>query len=310
MERTRDEHPQGRGPVPVPHLDPLPFRLVELSDRQLDYVTTLLERWNEVHGLVRSSTIKAVRVFTQYCSPADARAVGLALIAEYQMWFFATNDMPDGAEKLSTLAEMRLILQGHPARDSGLLKATSALRSLILKTVEEVKTERLFHFLDQLLAALIWEVERAGGTPSVALYRENRQHTIATHPYLELFRLAEDVQPAEAVWPSLSALQERGVEMIYLTNDILSVKRDLQKNSYNLVLGLARERDITYEDAMSQVMSLLKHAADEVGAAQDELLRNKALDERTRRYVDFLGSIIEGNRMATAVLAERYAGKG
>lgn len=308
MEQTRDEPLHGHGPMPVPHLDPLPLRLVELSEKQLDYLTTVLERWREEHGLVSASAIKAVSVFTQYCSPADAFDVGLALTAEFQLLFFAINDMPDGAEKPAILAEMQMVLQGRPPGDNGLLKATAALRSLVLKTFGEVETGRLFRLLDQMLAAFLREAERADDMPPVALYRENRQHTIAAHPYVELFRLAERVQPPPAVWPALTALEKLCVEIIYLTNDILSVKRDLRKKKYNIVIGLARDSDITYEEALSQVNALLKRTVDEFLAAQGDLLRHEALDERTRKYVDYLGSILEGNRMATVVLTARYIG--
>ena len=49
--------------------------------------------------------------------------------------------------------------------------------------------------------------------PPVALYRENRQHTIAAYPYIELFRLAERVEPSQGVWPSLCALEKLCVEI-------------------------------------------------------------------------------------------------
>jgi Terpene synthase family 2, C-terminal metal binding len=310
MEQNRDEPLQGRGLMPVPRLEPLPLRLVELPERQLDYLTTVLERWCEEHGLVSTSAIKAVRVFTQHCSPADACDVGIALTGEYQMLFFAINDMPDGAEKGAVLAEMRLALHGHLTGDKGLPKATSALRSRVLETFGEVETARLFGLLDRLLVAFLWEAGRADDTPPVALYRENRQHTIAAHPYVELFRLAERVKPLPDVWPALTALEKLCVEIIYLTNDILSVKRDLRKKKHNIVIGLARDSEISYEAALSQVIDLLKRTVDEFLAAQSELLRDEALDERTRKYVDHLGSILEGNRMATVILTERYVGNG
>jgi hypothetical protein len=161
-----------------------------------------------------------------------------------------------------------------------------------------------------LLASFLWETERAADTPPVALYLKNREHTIAVYPYIELFRLAERVQPSQTVWPLLCALEKLCVEIIYLTNDILSVKRDLRKRNHNLVIGLARESEITYGTALSQVVVLLKHTTDKFLTAQNELLQTEVLDERTRRYVDYLGSILEGNRLATVSLAARYLGNG
>lgn len=301
---------QDRGPMPDTHLDPLPLRLVELPGLQLEYLTTVLDRWFKTHNLVNSLTTKVVSVFMQYCSPANVCDVGLALAAEYLMWFFAIDDMPDGAEKLSALTEVRLVLQGHPAKDDGLLKATLELRSRVLQTFGEIETARLFHLLDLLLASFLWETERAADTPPVALYRENREHTIAVYPYIELFRLAERVQPSQTVWPLVCVLEKLCVEIIYLTNDILSVRRDLRKRTHNLVIGIARESNVTYEAAFLQVVSLLKHTTDKFIVAQNELLRTEALEDRTRKYVDYLGSILEGNRLATVILAERYLGNG
>ena len=296
--------------MPDPHLDPLPLRLVELSGVQLEYLTAVLDRWFKTHGLVNSLTTKVVSVFMQYCSPASACDVGLALAAEYLMWFFAIDDMPDGLEKLSVLTEIRLVLQGHPSRDDSLLKATFDLRSRVLHAFGEVETGRFFRSLDLLLAAFLWETERAVDTPPVTLYRKNREHTIAVYPYIELFRLAERAQPSQTVWPLLCALEKLCVEIIYLTNDVLSVKRDLRKKNHNLVISLACESEVTYEEALSQAISLLKRATDEFLVAQNEILRTEALEERTRKYVDYLGNISEGNRLATVILAERYLGNG
>lgn len=303
---TSDASSHDGGPMPAPHLDPLPFRRVDLTGSWMERLESVIARWSAQYRLGDRLHAEVIRQYTRFCAPFEPSMTGIDLAVEYLLWFFTVDDLPDDARRIPMLNEVRQVLAGANGESNALLCATVGLRDRLIDRLAGNDTRRLFQAFDGLLASCIWEAERAGQIPSVEQYWRNRAHTIAGYPYLELFRLTENARTS----PAIEELTHLCVEVIWVTNDILSVKRDVRKGDHNLVVSLAGEERISYAAACARAVHLLYESIAAFQVRQDRILADDSLDANTRRHVDFLGTILAGNRMATMSLAERYLGNG
>jgi hypothetical protein len=230
--------------------------------------------------------------------------VGLRLTAVYLAWFFVINDLTSQPSKQELLTDVRAVLRGAPAKaGSSLLAATEALR----RETEGAFGAELARYqgrLEQMFDAFAWEISQAGRTPSSADYFRERVHFVAVYPYLELWRLALGLEPA-ALDERLVRLEQLSVELTLLVNDLLSVERDTAERKHNLVFCLAAERGCDPEPARRAALELLDARIREFQRLSAEA--SAASDAKVANYVEFLGSVAEGTRVAMLDLRERYS---
>lgn len=289
-----------------PPLAPLPFPLTRLTEAQLACVDSALTKWCDRYNLVNSLQVNVARVFMQHCSPRGANDTGLDLATDYLLWFFALDDMPEGQQKHEVLTAVRAIIGGSVAPKSSIDRATHDLCTKMREQLSGLETTRLFDFMDALITSFIWETERAERMPPIDLYRKNREHTIAVYPYLEMFRLTAGASPSEEEWPKIRELERLCVVGVYLTNDILSVKRDLKKSNHNLVLAIIEELGVAYSESLHRVSVMLEQSITDFLALRAAVLGRAGLSATVIDYIEYLGTMIEGNRAATLLCAQRF----
>jgi hypothetical protein len=286
-------------------LPPLPFQPIALSDESLRAVDATLAELEERFQLAKSAMRKVLRVYLKWCSPRQAPPVGLRLTAVYLAWFFAINDLTSLPSKQTLLTDVRAVLRGAPAKPgSSLLDATEALQREIDVAFGHAQLARYQGRLEQMFDAFAWEVSQAGLTPSSADYFRERVHFVAVYPYLELWRLALGLEPA-ALDERLVRLEQLSVELTLLVNDLLSVERDTAERKHNLVFCLAAERGCDSEQASRVSLELLDSRIGEFQRLSAETSAES--DAKVRTYIEFLGSVAEGTRVAMLDLRERYS---
>lgn len=285
---------------------------VRPTEHEIHIVRDRLLAWSELYRLTIPGLVEATATYVQYCfTPVPSRAA-LELATDYVAWVLAFNDLPSSPHKAGILRSALAALR-HGAGDEGVphVKATLDLRQAALSHWPG-RTERLLARLGALLECSIWEIEvgepslQAGSVPSAADYLHHRQHTIAHNPFMEMWRLEANVDPVSALWPAVERLEELDTAIIYLTNDIVSVARDIRKNKLNLVFFLAREHHVSLERAAEMTVQKLRQAAAELGALSARVTVSDLSDSRVEGYVRFLISAVEGNRAAILSLKARY----
>src|SRR6185437_12474701 len=110
----------------------LPFAPARLSEPQLMSLDRFLQSWCVDCGLGDEHSREVVRVYIEHCSPTDADPRSVEMAAEFLLWFFALNDIPDGIEKRTALSAVLSILRGEDATAPRFDAATRRFRDGIM----------------------------------------------------------------------------------------------------------------------------------------------------------------------------------
>jgi len=286
-----------------PSLSPLPFPPRPLDNTELARVERELDGLFPDSSLVQPGVRKVVRLYLKWCSPAIPTALGLRLTASYLVWFFAINDLVSDLGKRVLVAELRSQLRGEaPSAENELTDATRTFTDELRGHFGQ-DLARYFTWLDAMFEAFAWEISVSGQTPPTADYMRYRTHFVAVYPYLELWRLSLGVGAAE-LSAQVQRLEELSTELTFLVNDLLSVERDARERKHNLVFCLAAEHNSTLEQSFERARGLTDARLEEFQRLRAELpsVRSAQLGV----YLEFLGSVAEGTRLAMLELRERY----
>ena len=294
----------------------LPFNRAVLSEYDQNIVEDTVKQWTKEFGIQSRSFGTVVTVYTNFCSFQSPAQKSIKLIAEYLAWFFMLNDFPNNSDKLALLHDVREALQFshsgdglkdlHSPNAHPLLLATYCLRNNILSSLGGNDFSRLACRLDDLIASFCWEVGQVGNVPDTDIYYQYRQHTIAVYPYLEIWRLGEGVFPEDILWYDIVELEHLNVKIMYLTNDIMSIEREVKKGKTNLLFCLARDYGISLEEASEIAKSELNTTINRFLKRSKCLEKSREISPTVKRYVDFLGTSLEGNRASLETLKIRY----
>jgi Terpene synthase family 2, C-terminal metal binding len=285
--------------------EPLPFAPARLPAPVLSDLDGFMEAWSAECGLGDERARRVVRVYIEHCSPAEVGRGGMTAAAEFLLWFFALNDVPDGAEKREKLGAVKSILEGERVEAPPFTVATRRFRDGIVAAHPD---QRLRGHLDAMFSSFFWEIENLGRRPSAVEYQGHREHTVAVYPYLDIYRASLGVPDESPLGSDLRELERLSVEIVYLVNDILSVARDHRKQKQNFVFSVAADRQITWEEAVPLAVAHLHHRVSAFVSLHQALWAASAGDARHHAYLSFLASYLEGNRVATLALRERYFG--
>lgn len=294
--------------VPGILAQPLPFPAAQLKHEEVSHVDDFLRGWIAETAVGTDRLREVVRVYLEYCSPCQVRQQGLELAATYLLWFFVINDMPDDSRKEAVLAATRATLHGHGQAEDLLQAATRKFREQTTRALNGKAPVRLLRYLDQMFDAFSWEIAQSGHAPPSVTYRQYREHTVAVYPYIEIFRLCEGAHPDDHQAAELADIERMSVNLVYLINDLLSVRRDVRKHKLNLVQCVAQERGTTLVAAVAVVEEQLRCLASDFARACESFVKRACVSSNVLRYVEFLQSQLEGTRLATLVLHDRYSG--
>lgn len=292
----------------------LPFRLYSLDAGQMQVVHATLSRWVEETGFVRRSYVQVAAEYARHCSAATPTQRGIELATEYLAWFLCLNDLPPDEYKQSTLRDVRSICEGNEPLPRPESRATRAFLSRLAAELPGVALDRFRRRMFAMFDAFEWEAEwlRQGRRiPTIEEYLTQREHLIAHYPYMELWRLTEGVElEGPEVWATLERVETANTRVIFWVNDILSTERDARKGKINLVACIAQEEGCTQSMAVERAHQRLDQATAAYVEERAQLMRFAARGVGIERHVRFLDSVLEGNRVATVALHDRFWGTG
>lgn len=296
-------------------LPPLPFHGTSLDDAQMRRVFEVLSRWAAGTGLARKGHVQVAAEYARHCSAPSPTPAGIELGAEYLAWFLCINDLPPDEYKRSMLREVKSLLQGKVYASYPEAEATRGFLDRVECRVGDRNISRFRRRVLEMIDAFEWEVDWLQTSPrripTTDAYLRWRQHLIAHYPYVELWRLTENVEVNRPrVWAALERVETANTQVILWVNDVLSIARDERKGKINLVACIASGQGCSPEAALCQAQSRLDQCVVDYRNARDALRSIASESAGIARHIRFLDSVLEGNRAATVELHDRFWGDG
>lgn len=290
-----------------------PFAVFVLEPRQLALVEReydlLADRFNLFAE--RAAWKRVIVTFIGFCSaeqPSDAALESLTHFLYLTLFF---NEARSRELPLELALEYRAVLGGAPSTaQHAVLQCARAFRPRLEGLLRDCAADpaAFFHYIDLNLSAFVRDARRKPDItddPDTVLAR--RLHTISALGYFEFWKLLLAVSPrAELFFASdIFHCQLLSAKIQGLANDLCSLEKDERDGSPNLILLVARDRQLGPDAAMAVVRGWHDQALDQYVAATNALL---ALEPEpcVRRYVEFIRSCTRGNMESMRALTSRY----
>ena len=162
--------------------------------------------------------------------------------------------------------------------------------------------------------AFLWEQEvMLHGKKPVDLqeYLNHRIQSIATYPYIEVWRLLLGIEYPEVskgkISTSIDTLSELTCKIIYLANDIVSVNHDKSRNRINILNFFKEERD--HHSKIMKIKWMHDQSLEEyLHLIEDMRKYNDNQEQLITFMIEITQTCIWGSYMSIQDLHERYIG--
>ncbi len=234
----------------------------------------------------------------------------LQLLADWCTWLFLQDDQCDekgiGKDPVQ-LAEIHnrslAVLKGVPLHRND-RSLTIALVNLRQRLVERARYGWMPRFLASVAAAFdasVWEAgnRAANRIPSVEHYLAKRPFTGGLYTLVELMDLTENFNLPFEIYdhPYLQKLTRRAVNAVCLSNDVISLAKELRQGDFhNLVVVLRHKDNISLQDAVYRVAAL--HDAEVrafINLELDMPSFGPTFEPAVKQYVTILKAWMRGN---------------
>lgn len=290
-----------------------PFEAFVLDSRQLALVEREYDALAERFDLFaeRGAWKRVIRTFIGFCSAENPGDAALQLLTHFLYLTLFFNEARSTELPLELALEYRAVLGGaSSASKHPVLQCAHAFRPRLQQLLLDsgADASAFFHYVDLNLSAFLRDAQRKPeltDDPDVLLAR--RLHTISALGYFEFWKLLLGVSPrAELYFASdIFRCQLLSAQIQGLANDLCSLEKDTLDGSPNLVLVVARHRQLDSDAAIALVRGWHDRALNEYVSATNALL---ALDPEphVRRYVELIRSCTRGNLESMRALTGRY----
>lgn len=290
-----------------------PFEVFVLDTRQLALVEREYDCLAERFDLFaeRAAWKRVIQTFVGFCSAENAGDASLQVLTHFLYLTLFFNEARSTGLPLELALEYRAVLGGaSSASKHPVLECARAFRPRFERLLHDSRADAsaFFHYVDLNLSAFLRDAQRKREfieDPDALLAR--RLHTISALGYFEFWKLLLAVSPrAELYFASdIFRCQLLSAKIQGLANDLCSLEKDTRDGSPNLILLVARHRQLDSDAAIALVRSWHDRALNEYVTATDALL---ALDPepQVRRYVEFIRSCTRGNLESMRALTSRY----
>ena len=312
-DQIMDRHPStllvpGR-PLLSPVLRPLPYEVVPLDEEALREVDRFFEQWQSTFGFSTESFTTAARGYLKYCCPEGATLDQILVAAEFLAWCFCLNDLEDAAYRRQVVDDALEVLGGERRASKPEVRATRALLMSLENRAAPVPIARFRWRMQQMLESFRWEAEQEKGQPSAPLetFLGHREQLIVHLCYAEMWRVLLRAEvPPDPARGMLEVVESHSSRIVFAANDIMSVPRDLRLKKLNLVLWLRNENASSLESAVDDAVTFLAQELAAYGLARAQIERVVTRSHPLHRYLAFLDAVLEGNRLGTVALVDRY----
>ena len=289
------------------------FPVFALEQRQLELVAAEYDRLAERFDLFpqRAAWKRVIKTFIGFCSAESPRDAALQTLTHFLYLTLYFNEARSRELPLELALEYRAVLGGAPSTSGHpVLQCARTFRPRLEQLLAEsgADASAFFHYVDLNLSAFVRDARRQRAIsedPDTVLAR--RLHTISALGYFEFWKLLLAVPPrAELFFASdIFHCQLLSAKIQGLANDLCSLEKDERDDSPNLILLVARHRQLSSAAATALVRSWHDQALSEYVAATNALLALEP-EPSVRRYVEFIRSCTRGNWESMRALSSRY----
>jgi hypothetical protein len=304
---TDDAHGEKR------ELPGYPFGVFVLEQRQLALVAHEYDRLAERFDLFaeRAAWKSVIQTFIGFCSAENPSDAALQTLTHFLYLTLFFNEARSREIPLELAVEYRAVLGGaRSTSEHAVLQCARAFRPRLEQLLHDSSADAsaFFHYVDLNLSAFVRDAHRKReitDDPDTVLAR--RLHTISALGYFEFWKLLLAVSPRSELFfaSDIFHCQLLSAKIQGLVNDLCSLEKDERDGSPNLILLVARQRQLHVDAAIATVRGWHDQALDQYVAATNALLALEP-EPRVRRYVEFIRSCTRGNLESMRALTSRY----
>ncbi|KAI1267885.1 Presilphiperfolan-8-beta-ol synthase [Xylariaceae sp. FL1019] len=227
------------------------------------------------------------------------------MMVDWHHWVFAFDDQfdeghladdPDLA-KQEIDATIAIMSDDHPP----ISKAENPIRHVFQTTWKRLqKQHRWIKNHKDYFTGLIRQVEiqRTQRKLTVDEYIDFRRQSIGAMPSCSLVEYACDIKISQSVLdhPSIVECEKISADLVYLVNDVLSLRKDLEFGVEHNLIILLKKQGRSEQDAVDQIQDMLDDCYRRWYRALAEMpIWGEAIDKEVLKYVDACRNIALGN---------------
>jgi hypothetical protein len=290
-----------------------PFGVFALDQRKLSLVAHEYDRLAERFDLFaeRAAWKGVIQTFIGFCSAEDPSDAALQTLTHFLYLTLFFNEARSRELPLELALEYRAVLGGaHSASQHSVIQGARAFRPRLEQLLHDsgADASAFFHYVDLNLSAFVRDAQRKpeiSDDPDTVLSR--RLHTISALGYFEFWKLLLSVSPRSELFfaSDIFHCQLLSAKIQGLANDLCSLEKDERDGSPNLILLVARHRQLRLDAAIATVRGWHDQALSQYVAATNALLALEP-EPSVRRYIEFIRSCTRGNLESMRALTSRY----
>jgi len=161
----------------------------------------------------------------------------------------------------------------------------------------EIKNSYFLKGMENYFKGVIWDQDD-NEISSEETYMFRRKHTTGAIPIFEYIALMNELTISEDIRQNLlfKRLQEAATNAVYLTNDILSLRKELSNNeTQNLIIVKTVQHMASVHEAFVQVNKLLNNEIQEIIKLSDKLKRTFPLNKVAHKYIENMENFVDGH---------------
>jgi hypothetical protein len=292
-----------------------PFRCFELSISQANWVEREVEALADRYDLfpARPAWTRIIRTFISHCSPQNPTEGALGDLCHFLYMTLFFNEGRSHRLDAELVSAYWQTLRGEPSAASPhpILRAARDFLPRLSALLRDSASDPapFYHYLGLNLASFLRDATRSGDAPpDVEDALAVRLHSISALAYFQFWKLLLRVPALDELRcaTDIFRCEVLSAKVQGLANDLCSLESDAVDGSPNLLMVLARQRNIAPEEAARTVREWHDHTLREFVEAI-ACAHGREPPDSVKNYLEFIRSCTAGNFASMRALSSRYA---
>ena len=298
--------------------DNYPFKVVVQPEIKMAGITGFLEEYLSKINLYTKKTEEKKYIITicsyiKYCAPKGASSFLLRNLAMFLVVFFFLNDWKYGKDKFNRIISSLMSILNDNHRDTSMMEPICQVlfdlkQNICVNSRKTGISSRYFeNRINDMFQSFRWENSRRNRSEiTLRIYSHIRERTIGVFPFFEIVKIDGNFfYKVDMDNEYIKKLEKKSVKIIYLLNDIGSTQKDKKKEKVNLMFVLKyNDRNLSNREAIYKIKEKHQKEIKRFIKIKRDILFQRVI--KSRKYVDFLESIVKGNMKGIEGLPYRY----
>ena len=297
-----------------------PFKNHSQDDKTMASLVEEMEAWSKKHRLFKKNTQYYVGIaceYVKYCSNPGLTQEQLYPLCLFMVVFYYLNDFSAGKDEFLLLKdEVDKLFSLHKSKhlvsitDSPIKEFNFLLQQVAKKSGTEISYfDRAFRELLQAMEEEFILKERGNEKVKTADYLKLRETFVAVYPYFEVWKIASGFtfkEMSREKITQIKRLEKLTNGIIFLSNDLASLRSDIKKDKLNSILCWKNENSTSLEEAWKEIKAWHDEKVREFDLYKKRLAYSKG--SLLCNYIQCLEIAITGNLTIIHKYPDRYIG--